>query len=207
VTVVELTDRLLPGVDRDLVKPLMKSAERRFEAVHLQTKVTALKEHDDSIEVSLEGEINKHGQRFARVLVAIGRRPNSQDLGLDKTRVELSDQEFMMVDKHQWTTDDRIFAVGDLVGEPMLAHKAMHQGKIVSEVIAGKSTSFDCAVFPLSSIRTLRLPGVASWKKKHTRKVGRSPWDAFPGGLPAELIPSGQRTDSPNSSSKPRPSA
>ena len=97
---MELTDRLLPGVDRDLVKPLMKSAERRFEAVHLQTKVTALNEYDDSVEVWLEGEINKHGQRFARVLVAIGRRPNTQDLGLDKTCVELIDQEWVVVDAH-----------------------------------------------------------------------------------------------------------
>jgi dihydrolipoamide dehydrogenase len=148
VTIVELTDGLLLGVDRDLVRPLAQRAEKLFEAVHLQTRVTALKEHEESVEVSLEGEINKPGQHFARVLVAIGRRPNTRDLGLDKTRVELNDQEFVMVDKHERTTDEHIFAVGDMVGEPMLAHKAMHEGKIAAEVIAGKPVAFDARCIP-----------------------------------------------------------
>jgi dihydrolipoamide dehydrogenase len=183
VTVVELTDHLLPGIDQDLVKPLMKSAERRFEAVHLQTKVTALKEHDDSVEVSLEGEINKHGQRFARVLVAIGRRPNMQDLGLDKTRVELSDQGAVVVDKHQRTTDGRIFAVGDLVGEPMLAHKAMHQGKIAAEVIAGKSAAFDVRCIPAvvythPEIAWCGLMEEEAHAQGRAISVGRFPWRA-----------------------------
>jgi dihydrolipoamide dehydrogenase len=183
VTVVEQTDRLLQGVDRDLLKPLMQSSERHFEAVHLQTKVTTLQEHDDSVEVSLEGTINKRGQRFARVLVAIGRRPNTQDLGLEKTRVELNTQGFVVVDEQQRTTDERIFAVGDMVGEPMLAHKAMYEGKIAAEVIAGKPAVFDARCVPAviytnPQVAWCGLTEEEAQAQGRAITVGRFPWRA-----------------------------
>lgn len=183
VTIVEMTDRLLPGVDRDLVRPLARRSESLFEAVHLQTKVTAMKEHEGSVEVALEGALNTHGQHFTRVLVAIGRRPSTRTLGLEKTRVSLNDRQFVRVDEHQRTTDMRIFAVGDVVGEPMLAHKAMHEGKIAAEVIAGEPAAFDVRAIPAivytdPEIAWCGLMEEEAQAQGRPIAVGRFPWRA-----------------------------
>ena len=137
VTVVEMAHRLMVGADRDLVKPLRQELEARFEAIYCNTKVKSLEEKDDRVAVELEGEVPDSKQEFDRVLVAIGRRPNSQELGLENTKVKTDEHGFVLVDGQRRTTDDKIFAIGDVVGGAMLAHKAMYEGKVAAEVIAG----------------------------------------------------------------------
>jgi len=145
VTLVELTDGLLPGVDRDLVQPLARRVERQFAAVHLGTRVTALREDGGSVEATLEG---RAPERFDRVLVAVGRRPLTEDLGLETTRVRLDARGLIEIDAQCRTADPRILAVGDATGEPMLAHRAMRQGKVAAETLAGRPAAFDNAAVP-----------------------------------------------------------
>jgi len=146
VTLVEMTDGLLPGVDRDLVQPLQRRIERLFAAVHLRTKVTGLREAGDRIEAALEGQ---EPQAFDRVLVAVGRRARSGGLGLEATRVQLTDRGgFVQVDDRCRTDDPHVYAVGDVTGEPMLAHRAMRQGKVAAEVLAGQPAAFDNVAIP-----------------------------------------------------------
>lgn len=147
VTVVELTDGLLPGADRDLVRPLQKRLESMFEAIYLQTKVARLQAHQDYIEAVLEGAENKT-LRFDRVLVAVGRRPNSDQLGLENTKVEVNSQGFVVVDRQLRTADPSISAIGDVVGQPMLAHKAAHEGKVAVEALLGHSVAFEPRAIP-----------------------------------------------------------
>lgn len=145
VTLVEMTEGLLPGVDRDLVQPLARRCEKLFEAIHLNTKITDLRESGSRIEVHLEG---RGTQDFDRVLVAVGRRAQSDGLGLEGTRVRADERGAIIVDEHCRTPDPHIYAVGDVTGEPMLAHRAMRQGKIAAEVIAGRPAAFDNVVVP-----------------------------------------------------------
>ncbi|OHB82611.1 MAG: dihydrolipoyl dehydrogenase, partial [Planctomycetes bacterium RBG_16_64_12] len=148
VSVVELTDGLLPGVDRDLVKPLHDKLERQFESIWLGAKVVSATEKKNSIEVTFEGDVDPKVQRFSRVLVAVGRRPNSSDLGLENTKVEVDRQGFIVVDRRQRTADPHILAVGDVAGQPMLAHKATHQGKTAVEALAGEPAEFNPRAIP-----------------------------------------------------------
>ena len=142
VTVVEMTDGLLPGADRDLVRPLQKSLESRFEAIHLKTKVARLVDRGDAIEATLEGDVEKKARRFVRVLVSVGRRPNSDAIGLENTRAGRDARGFVEVDPQRRTADPRILAIGDVAGEPMLAHKAAHEGKAAVEALAGHPVAF-----------------------------------------------------------------
>jgi dihydrolipoamide dehydrogenase len=148
VTVVEMMDGLLPGADRDLVKPLAKRLGDRFEAVHLNTKVASLTDRGDKIEVALEGPEANGKDAFDRVLVSIGRRPFTQGIGLENTDVKLSERGFVLVDRQQRTSDPHILAIGDVAGEPMLAHKASHEGKVAAEVLAGEPAAFEPAAIP-----------------------------------------------------------
>jgi dihydrolipoamide dehydrogenase len=149
VTVVELTDGLLQGADRDLVRPLAKHLEVLFnKRIYLNTKVGSLAEVDNQIEVTFEGPGKFGHERFDRVLVSIGRRPVSAGLGLEKTQVQLNPRGFAICDKQQRTADPHIFAIGDVAGEPMLAHKASHEAKVAIEVILGKPAVFDKAAIP-----------------------------------------------------------
>jgi dihydrolipoamide dehydrogenase len=148
VTVVELGDRLLPGVDSDLVEPLKRRLEKRFAAIRLGTRVKALAERGDRVEATLEGNLDRPQQSFERVLIAIGRKPNSSGLGLENTRVTLDERGFVVVDERQQTADERILAVGDVTGGMMLAHKASYEGKIAAEVIAGEPSAFDARAIP-----------------------------------------------------------
>jgi dihydrolipoamide dehydrogenase len=148
VTVVEMLDGLLPGADRDLVRPLHKRLEKEFEAIYLSTKVASLAEKKDGIEVTFEGDAEKKTRRFSRVLVAVGRRPNSAGLGLERTKVEVDAKGFVAVDRRQRTADPRILAIGDVAGEPMLAHKAAHEGKVAVEVLAGHDAEFAPRAIP-----------------------------------------------------------
>ena len=148
VSVVELTDGLLPGADRDLVKPLEKRVRERFVGVHLGTKVVGLKDIGDKVAVELDGPEMSGAHNFDRVLISIGRRPVSSGLGLENTKVVVNDRGFVEVDDQQRTTDPAILAIGDVVGDPMLAHKASAEGKVAAEVLAGEPAAFDVAAIP-----------------------------------------------------------
>lgn len=149
VTVVELTEGLLPGVDRDLVLPLHKRLGQFFDKIYLKTKVARLEETPKGIRATIEGEeVTDKQPIFERVLVAVGRRPNSGDLGLDRAGVEMDGKGFIKVDERRRTTAERIYAIGDVAGEPMLAHKASYEGKIAVEVIAGEPAVYDARAVP-----------------------------------------------------------
>ena len=146
VTLVEMTPGLLPGVDRDLVQPLQRRVEKLFAAVHLETKVTGLREIGAEIEAALEGHDT---QRYDRVLVAVGRQAQSAGIGLETTRARLTERGgFIVVDERGRTDDPHVYAVGDVTGEPMLAHRAMRQGKVVAEVLTGRPSAFDNVAIP-----------------------------------------------------------
>lgn len=149
VSVVELMDGLLPGADRDLVKPLAKEIDQLCEGrVFLNTKVGSLTSVDNKIEVTFEGPSKFGHERYDRVLVSIGRRPVTRGLGLENTKVEVNDRGFVVCDAQQRTADPHIFAIGDVAGDPMLAHKATHEGRVAAEVIAGKPSAFEKAAIP-----------------------------------------------------------
>jgi dihydrolipoamide dehydrogenase len=149
VTVVEMTGGLLPGADRDLVNILAKRIGQICEAVWLNTKVTGMKEAKDGITVTFEGEGKSGDQTFDRVLVSIGRRPNSAIPGLDKTKVEVDKRGFIVTDKSRRTGEPSIYAIGDVAGEPMLAHKASHEGRAAVDAIAGdRNVEFAPAAIP-----------------------------------------------------------
>jgi len=148
VTVVEQAAELLPGADRDLVRPLQRRAKEIFGEIYLKASVSELSEQDGEVKATLAGDVDQTEKTFDRVLVAIGRRPNSADIGLENTRVQVDKRGFVEVDDRQRTADDRILAIGDVVGGMMLAHKAMYEGKIAAEVIAGGPAAFDARAIP-----------------------------------------------------------
>jgi dihydrolipoamide dehydrogenase len=148
VSVVELTPTLLPLADRDLVKPLQDRLKKIFAAIHLETKVAALADKGNAIEVTLEDGEGRRSESFSRVLVSVGRRPNSAGLGLENTEVEIDDRGFVVTDDRQRTADPRILAVGDVAGEPMLAHKATHQAKVAVEALLGEPAAFHPQAIP-----------------------------------------------------------
>ncbi len=148
VTVVEMTDGLLPGADRDLVRPLQKRLTESFSAIHLNTKVEKLTPADNGIVANLTGEGVEPEQTFDRVLISIGRRPNNQGVGFENTKLELDERGFIKHDSNQRTAEPHIFAIGDIAGEPMLAHKATREAKVAVETIAGEPVEFDNIAIP-----------------------------------------------------------
>lgn len=149
VSVVEFTDGLVQGCDRDLVRPLQKRMEKRFERIMLSTKVVSMDAKADGIHVSFEGEAApKDVQVYDRVLVSIGRKPNGKNIGAELAGVNINDWGFIPVDKQMRTNVPHIFAIGDIVGQPMLAHKATHEGKVAAEVIAGHKVQFQAMTIP-----------------------------------------------------------
>ena len=149
VSVVEFTDGLVQGCDRDLVRPLQKRMEKRFESIMLSTKVVSMDAKADGIHVSFEGEAApKDVQVYDRVLVSIGRKPNGKNIGAELAGVNINDWGFIPVDKQMRTNVPHIFAIGDIVGQPMLAHKATHEGKVAAEVIAGHKVQFQAMTIP-----------------------------------------------------------
>jgi dihydrolipoamide dehydrogenase len=149
VSVVELLEGLLPGADRDLVKPLHKRLTTLFnERIFLNTKVGSIGLVGDKVEVAFEGPGKFGREQYDRVLVSVGRRPNSRGLGLENTQVQLDQRGFAIVDKQMRTADPHILAIGDIAGEPMLAHKATHEGRIAAEVLLGKPVAFDKLAIP-----------------------------------------------------------
>lgn len=181
VTLVELGDRLLPGTDPDLVDPLFRRLQNLFHSMHFNTRVRALQEHPDGVDATLEGEVDSLFRTFDRVLVAIGRKPNSGDIGLETTKVEVDQRGFVVVDEHQRTTDARIFATGDVTGGLMLAHKAMREGKVAAEVIAGEPSAFDVRAIPAivytdPQIAWCGLTEEEARQQHRPVKVERFPW-------------------------------
>ncbi|GIX12869.1 MAG: dihydrolipoyl dehydrogenase [Paracoccaceae bacterium] len=148
VTVVELMDQLIPGADPDLVKPLHQRIKARYEAIHLRTKVTAVKAQKNGLKVSFQGPGESFDAIFDRILVAVGRRPNGHALDAARAGVRVDERGFIPVDEQMRTSQPHIFAIGDVVGQPMLAHKATHEGKVAAEVAAGHRRAFDARVIP-----------------------------------------------------------
>ena len=148
VSVVELTDGLIQGCDRDIVRPLQKRMDKRFEAIMLNTKVTKVEAKKKGIVVSFEGEKAPEPQMYDRVLVSVGRKPNGQLIKAEKAGVHVDEKGFIAVDKQMRTNVNHIFAIGDIVGQPMLAHKATHEGKVAAEVIAGEKVEFQALTIP-----------------------------------------------------------
>ena len=148
ISVVELADGLIPGADRDLVRPLHKRIEKRYEAIYLKTKVTKIEPQKNRLKVTFEGEQAPEPQLYDRVLLAVGRRPNGRDIGAEAAGVTVDERGFITVGPQMRTNVPHIFAIGDIVGEPMLAHKASHEGKVAAEVIAGHKTFFEPLTIP-----------------------------------------------------------
>lgn len=148
VTVVEMTDGLLPGVDRDLVRPLQQHLTSTLKNIYLSTKVAKIEESGKGIKATLEGKDAPKEMTFDRVLVSVGRRPNSDNLELETCGVKTDEHGFIPVDHECRTNEKRIFAIGDVSGQPMLAHRAIRQAYVAAEVIAGKKSSFDNRVIP-----------------------------------------------------------
>ncbi len=148
ISVVELMDQLIPGADRDLVKPLHTRIAKRYEAIYLKTKVTKIEAQKAGLKVTFEGEQAPEPQLYDRVLMAVGRRPNGREINAEAAGVTVNERGFIPVDKQQRTNVPHIFAVGDIVGDPMLAHKAVHEAKVAAEVIAGHKASFDALTIP-----------------------------------------------------------
>ena len=184
VSVVEMTPQLLPGADRDLVAPLAKRLGKKFAAIMLNTKVTAMSEVADGLKVRFEGaNIAQPEQVFDRVLVAVGRKPNSRDLGLENTRIELDQRGFVKVDGQRRTAEPAVFAIGDIAGEPMLAHKATHEARVAVEAILGKKGVFEPqaipgVVFTDPEIAWCGLTEAEAAKAGRTVKVAKFPWAA-----------------------------
>jgi dihydrolipoamide dehydrogenase len=148
VTVVELLDGLIPGADRDLIKPLETRIRKRYEAIHLKTKVAKLEAKRDGLLATFEGDQAPAPQVYDRVLFAVGRRPNGREIAADRAGVAVNERGYIPVDSQQRTNVPHIFAIGDVCGEPMLAHKATHEGKVAAEVIAGHKVAFDAMTVP-----------------------------------------------------------
>jgi len=183
VTVVEMTPGLLPGADRDLVDILAKRIAHTMKSVLLETKVVRMKPEATGVRVVLEGNADEREQQFDRVLVSVGRRPNSKIPGLDRTQVQVDQRGFIMVDEQRRTHEPSIFAIGDVVGEPMLAHKASHEGRVAVEVMAGENVAFSpraipAVVFTDPEIAWAGLTETQAAKDGRHITVAKFPWGA-----------------------------
>jgi dihydrolipoamide dehydrogenase len=148
VTIAELMDQLIPGADKDLISPLAKRVTRQYENIYLKTKVTNVEARPEGLVVSFDGPKAPATDTFDRMLVAVGRSPNGKAIGAENAGVTVNDRGYIPVDKQLRTSAAHIFAIGDIIGQPMLAHKAMHEGKVAAEVAAGKNSFFDARVIP-----------------------------------------------------------
>jgi len=148
ITVVEFLDSLIPGCDKDLVRGLTRVISKRYKAIHLKTRVAAIKAQKNGLKVTFEGDKAPSPTLFDKVLVAVGRRPNGHKIGAEKAGVNVDEAGFIAVDRQMRTNVANIFAIGDIVGNPMLAHKATHEGKVAAEVIAGMKSSFEPLTIP-----------------------------------------------------------
>lgn len=183
VTVVELLPQLMTGADADLVRPLQKRLSEKYKAIYLETKVTGVDATDDGLVAHFEGAKAPESETFDRILVAVGRAPNGNDIDAEKAGLEVSDRGFINVDGQMRTNVPHIFAIGDVVGQPMLAHKATHEGKVAAEVCAGEKSVFDARVIPSVAYTDPEVAWVgvteAEAKEAGTNYgVGKFPWAA-----------------------------
>jgi dihydrolipoamide dehydrogenase len=184
VWLVEMLSGLLPGADRDLVLPLHKRMEKIFDSILLNTTVASMKEEGNGIRVSFEGQDVKEREKvFDKVLVSVGRKPNSEIPGLDKTKVEVGPRGFIRVNKQLQTDDASVYAIGDVVGEPMLAHKASHEGRTAVEAIAGHKVAFEpnaipAVVFTEPEVAWCGVTETQAQKENREVRVARFPWGA-----------------------------
>jgi dihydrolipoamide dehydrogenase len=183
VTVVEFMDQLIPGADADLIKPLAKRLGSRLKGVHLKTRVVEAKATKKGIEVSYEGDSIPETTLFDRVLVCVGRSPNGGKIGADKAGVAVTERGFINVDSQMRTNVPHIFAIGDLVGQPMLAHKATHEAKVAAEAVAGMKSHFDARVIPSVAYTDPEIAWVGVTEREAKEKglkvgTGKFPWAA-----------------------------
>ena len=183
VTVVEFMDQLMPGADADLIKPLAKRLGSRLKGIHLKTKVTSAKATKKGIEVGYEGDSIPETTLFDRVLVSVGRSANGGKIGADKAGVAVTERGFINVDTQMRTNVPHIFAIGDLVGQPMLAHKATHEAKVAAEAVAGQKSHFDARVIPSVAYTDPEIAWVGVTEREAKEKglkvgVGKFPWAA-----------------------------
>ncbi len=184
VSVVEMTEGLLPGADRDLVTILAKRLEKTFESIMLNTKVADVKETEKGIRVKFEGQgAASQEQTFEKVLVSVGRKPNSQIAGLDRTKAAVNARGFIQVNLQRQTSDPSIYAIGDVAGEPLLAHKASHEGRTAVEAIRGHNVGFEpraipAVIFTDPEIAWCGLTETDAQKENRPVKVARFPWAA-----------------------------
>jgi dihydrolipoamide dehydrogenase len=183
VTIVELMDQLIPGADRDIVTPLAKRLEKRYAAIHLKTKVTKVEVGSDGLTAYFEGPKAPASERFDRILVAVGRRPNGRTIGAEEAGLVVDERGFIPVDRQMRTNMPNIYAIGDIVGQPMLAHKAVHEGKVAAEAAAGQNSHFDAKVIPSVAYTDPEVAWVGLTEneaKAQGRKYGKGafPWAA-----------------------------
>ncbi|MBI4423560.1 MAG: dihydrolipoyl dehydrogenase [Elusimicrobia bacterium] len=183
VTVVELTAGLLPGADRDLVGLLARRVEKRFAKILLETKVASVTEEAAGLRVRFEGKDAPQEAVFEAALASVGRKPNSSGLGLESTKVAVDAKGFIAVDAQRRTAEPSIFAIGDVAGEPMLAHKATHEGRVAAEVIAGRNVAYEpqaipAVVFTDPELAWCGLTETQAAAESRPVKVSRFPWAA-----------------------------
>jgi dihydrolipoamide dehydrogenase len=184
VTVVEMMPGLLPGVDRDLVDPLHKRLKKRFEAIHLDTRVLEIEEVAEGVRVKFAGlHVEETVQVFQKVLMAVGRQPNSADLGLEHTSVRIDSKGFIETDGQRRTAEPNIYAIGDVAGEPMLAHKATYEARVAVEAIAGLPSAYDpqaipAVVFTDPEIAWTGLSETEALNRGLQVKIAKFPWTA-----------------------------
>ncbi len=183
VTVVELLDQILPGVDADLVRPLAARLKKQFESIHTSTKLESARKASGGVEVTFTKGGKTQKQTFERVLVSVGRVPSAENLGLENTKVKVNERGFIEVDKQRRTADQRIFAIGDVAGNPMLAHKASHEGIVAAEAIAGTPSVFDpraipAVVYTSPEIAWCGITEAEARERGLEIKVGKFPWGA-----------------------------
>lgn len=148
IYVVELMEQIIPGCDKDLITPLFRRIKKQYKAIWLETKVTSIAAQTDGLKVTFEGKDAPASEVFDQVLVAVGRQPNGKKIGAEAAGINVDERGFIAVDKQQRTNVPHIFAIGDIVGNPMLAHKAAHEGKVAAEVAAGHKVGFDALTIP-----------------------------------------------------------
>jgi dihydrolipoamide dehydrogenase len=183
VSIVELTEGLIPGCDPDLVKPLQRQISKKYAGIYLGTKVTEVRPEAEGLTVTFEGPKAPSQARFDRIMVAVGRRPNGKLIGAEAAGVAVDQRGFITVDDQQRTNVGHIFAIGDIVGQPMLAHKASHEGKVAAEVIAGKASGFEGRVIPAVAYTDPEIAWVGSSEPEAKAKgvaygKGVFPWAA-----------------------------
>lgn len=182
ITVVEMLEQIIPPADKDLIQPLFLKLKKRY-SILTKTRVTSVVAGAPGITVELESSKGSEKREFDAVLVAVGRRPNSSDLGLEKIGVELDERGFIQVNDRQETKVSHIYGIGDVVGEPMLAHKATHEGKVAAEVISGRSASFSPMTIPSVAYTNPEVAWMGLTEKEAKAKKidylkGKFPWGA-----------------------------